>query len=174
MATSFKLYFSLALLLFICLISHHPQARAAICVYGPDQCLYGYVWREAFPGDHRCVTGASRAQARDDNAHAEERHLPGSEECVFGYVWREASSSDHVCVSGTVRAQTASENDPANDKVETGCKKAQCNANCLRQQGYCLQPIDQDGLPPIRPSRVDRNACFHERMQCLHGCAQLP
>jgi hypothetical protein len=32
--------------------------------------VYGYVWREAFAGDHVCVTGATRSQAWADNAQA--------------------------------------------------------------------------------------------------------
>jgi hypothetical protein len=38
--------------------------------YGPDTCPQGFVWREAFSGDHVCVTPASRDQARSDNSQA--------------------------------------------------------------------------------------------------------
>jgi hypothetical protein len=41
--------------------------------YGPDTCLQGYVWREAFPGDHVCVTPATRSQAAYDNSQADSR-----------------------------------------------------------------------------------------------------
>lgn len=49
-----------------------PGAAAA-ADYGPNTCLNGYVWREAFVGDTVCVTPATRAQTRADNAAAERR-----------------------------------------------------------------------------------------------------
>ena len=30
--------------------------------YGPDTCKQGYVWRDARPGDHVCVTPQTRAE----------------------------------------------------------------------------------------------------------------
>jgi hypothetical protein len=68
-------------------------------------CTPGYVWREAFPGDHVCVTPESRAQAARDNAgpyHAEP--------CRPGYVWRDAGPSDHICVPVARRSEVAEEN----------------------------------------------------------------
>jgi hypothetical protein len=41
--------------------------------YGPDTCKQGYVWREAFDGDHVCVTPEIRTEAAADNATAESR-----------------------------------------------------------------------------------------------------
>jgi hypothetical protein len=38
-----------------------------------DTCLQGYVWREAVPGDHVCVTPETRTQAADDNSQAASR-----------------------------------------------------------------------------------------------------
>ena len=38
--------------------------------YGPDTCLNGYVWRDAFSGDHVCVTPEQRTQAAYDNSQA--------------------------------------------------------------------------------------------------------
>ena len=62
--------------------------------YGPDTCKSGYVWREAIPNDHACVTPESREQARTDNEardshinHAD--HTYGWDACMPGYVWRE-------------------------------------------------------------------------------------
>ncbi len=82
--------------------------------YGPDTCAAGYVWRDAFAGDHICVTPASRNQAASDNAAAPYRVVPngawGPNTCVNGYVWRVARSSDLVCVTPAVRTQTANEN----------------------------------------------------------------
>jgi hypothetical protein len=41
--------------------------------YKGEACIYGYVWREAVPGDHVCVTGETRAQAAYDNSQAAAR-----------------------------------------------------------------------------------------------------
>ncbi len=86
--------------------------------YDPDTCRQGYVWREAFPGDHVCVTGETRAQAAYDNSQAAARREPsggeyGPDTCRQGYVWREADPDDHVCVTGETRAQTAYDNSQA-------------------------------------------------------------
>ena len=45
--------------------------------YGPDTCKQGFVWREAYPGDHVCVLGSVRTQARDDSSHAADRVVKG-------------------------------------------------------------------------------------------------
>jgi hypothetical protein len=37
---------------------------------GGDSCRQGFVWREAFAGDHVCVSPETRAQARNDNSQA--------------------------------------------------------------------------------------------------------
>jgi hypothetical protein len=86
--------------------------------YGPDTCLEGYVWREATPADHVCVTGTVRTQTANDNSQAAARRSPtggayGPDTCLFGYVWREAVAGDHVCVTGATRSQAASDNSQA-------------------------------------------------------------
>ena len=83
---------------------------ASIAFAADDGCRSGFVWREAFPTDHVCVTPDTRAQAREDNALASRRVNPrggayGPDSCRFGYVWREADRSDHVCVTPEVRSQ---------------------------------------------------------------------
>ena len=83
--------------------------------YGPETCLQGYVWREATPGDHVCVTPATRDQAWNDNTEAGARRSPvggpyGPDTCLQGYVWREATAGDHVCVASVIRAQAADDN----------------------------------------------------------------
>lgn len=82
--------------------------------HGPDTCARGFVWRDAFAGDHICVTPASRDQAASDNAAAASRvdaqGAWGPSTCVNGYVWRVARPSDLVCVTPAVRNQTATEN----------------------------------------------------------------
>ena len=42
-----------------------------------DRCLVGYVWREARPSDHVCVSGATRSQVAADNATAASRWVNG-------------------------------------------------------------------------------------------------
>jgi hypothetical protein len=86
--------------------------------YGPDTCLNGYVWRDAFSGDHVCVTPEQRTQAAYDNSQAPYRIKPnggpyGPDTCRDGYVWREASSDDHVCVTPEQRTQAAYDNSQA-------------------------------------------------------------
>ena len=54
-----------------------PLACQAGLPYGPDTCMQGYVWREAYEGDHVCVSPDSRTQAASDNAQAGARVQPG-------------------------------------------------------------------------------------------------
>jgi hypothetical protein len=89
--------------------------------YGPDTCRQGYVWREAVPGDHVCVSPRVRSQAAADNAQAGYRVSVGNttygpDTCRQGYVWREATPSDHVCVTPQVRAQTRADNASARSR----------------------------------------------------------
>jgi hypothetical protein len=82
--------------------------------YGPDTCLNGFVWRDAAPGDHVCVTPDVRAQAADDNAHAAERSTEygpfGPNTCMYGLVWRAAFVGDQVCVDPANRDQAIADN----------------------------------------------------------------
>jgi hypothetical protein len=83
--------------------------------YGQDTCQAGYVWREAFSGDHVCVDPKVRDQAANDNYQAAFRRQPGGgpygpDTCQTGYVWREAFSGDHVCVDPNIRTQTLDQN----------------------------------------------------------------
>jgi hypothetical protein len=96
-----------------------PLLLSAIMMTSPslanDGCRYPFVWREAFAGDHVCVTPGIRTQAQADNAQAEARvnqvnHDYGPDTCVGGYVWREANPRDHVCVTPATRSQAASDN----------------------------------------------------------------
>ncbi|MFC4533363.1 hypothetical protein [Sphaerisporangium dianthi] len=95
------------------------SASAASGDFGPDTCREGFVWREARPSDHVCVTGATRTQTRSDNAAAAGRWTSGAfgaHTCVTGYVWREAFSGDDVCVTPAVRRQAALDNGQAADR----------------------------------------------------------
>jgi hypothetical protein len=90
-----------------------------------DTCISGYVWREAFPGDHVCVTPQTRAQAAYDNRHAIERYDPeslvnaisGGETCLAPYVPREAGPGDEVCVTPETRAQAQYDNGQAKNRL---------------------------------------------------------
>lgn len=97
------------------------DGSSAACTFGPDQCKPGFVWRDAFSGDHVCVTGATRTQAASDNRQANSRKVPNSDACKFGWVWREASSADHVCVTGATRAAAGSDNAQAASRRDPQC-----------------------------------------------------
>ena len=86
-----------------------------------DRCVQGYVWREAIPSDHVCVTGAIRAHAAADNSQAAARRSPnggpyGPDTCKQGFVWREAYANDHVCVTGPTRTQAHDDNQHAAER----------------------------------------------------------
>lgn len=51
------------------------SAQAQGLPYGPDTCRQGYVWREAVPNDHVCVTPQTRSQAAIDNSQASNRRV---------------------------------------------------------------------------------------------------
>lgn len=94
-----------------------PPSEAPVA----DLCLSGYVWRDAFPGDHVCVTPEMRDQVAEDNALAETRKDPagefGPDSCVSGYVWRVAVPEDLVCVTPEMRDQVAGDNALAWERV---------------------------------------------------------
>ena len=46
------------------------QRRAGGGIYGPDTCKQGWVWRDAYDGDHVCVTGATRDRTAAENKPA--------------------------------------------------------------------------------------------------------
>jgi hypothetical protein len=87
-----------------------------------QQCIQGYVWREATRGDRVCVTPATRQQAWSDNAQTDARRAPGGgpygyETCRQGYVWREATEGDRVCVTPQTRDQARYDNSQAARRV---------------------------------------------------------
>jgi hypothetical protein len=109
----------------VALILMQMPLAAQVCPHGIDQCLSGYVWREASPSDRVCVTEAVRAQAAQDNAQAASRRDPagpwGPDGCQFGYVWREAFPNDHVCVPVLLRAAAARDNAEAASRRDPAC-----------------------------------------------------
>jgi hypothetical protein len=88
---------------------------------GTHACLAGYLWREAIPSDHVCVTRAVRSQTAADNTAAASRIQPngasGPATCKAGYVWREAYTNDQVCVTPATRSEAAADNAAAGDRV---------------------------------------------------------
>jgi hypothetical protein len=98
----------------------------AACDFGRDTCKEGFVWREAFPGDHVCVSGAVRDDTAAENTLAPQRRSPnggayGPDTCLQGYVWREASPTDHVCVTGDRRTQAGEDNAQAETRRDPAC-----------------------------------------------------
>ena len=91
------------------------SANADPLPYGPDTCKAGYVWRDAAPSDHVCVTPEDRQIAADENAQAASHRSPigggyGPNTCLSGYVWREAFGGDVVCVTPDQRSAAAQQN----------------------------------------------------------------
>lgn len=90
-------------------------------VNGPDTCLPGFVWRNAYPGDAVCVTPQSRDQAASDNSQAPSRvdpHGPyGPNSCIVPYVWRNAYHGDAVCVTTDTRDQVELDNSQAQSRI---------------------------------------------------------
>jgi len=83
--------------------------------FGPDTCKSGFVWREAVPDDHVCVSPASRDAAAQQDHEAANHRQPyggpfGPDTCVQGFVWRDAFPGDHVCVTPALRQEAANEN----------------------------------------------------------------
>jgi serralysin len=102
---------------------------AADCSFGKDQCISGYVWREAVEGDRTCVTPETRNTTAQDNKLAEERRSPkggdfGPDTCLEGYIWREALVNDHVCVKADTREQAKIDNGEAEKRRDTKCSSA--------------------------------------------------
>jgi hypothetical protein len=88
---------------------------------GPLTCLDGFMWRQATPSDHVCVTPDVRAQAARDNALAAKRRSAtsgtfGPDLCVAGFVWREAVPGDRVCVTPATWQQVHDDNRTAGQR----------------------------------------------------------
>jgi len=128
--------------------------------YGPDTCKQGYVWREAYSGDHVCVTPQVRADTVADNRLAASRRSPtdrtyGPDTCKPGFVWREARSDDRTCVLPQTRAQVAADNRDAPNRY--------VNPNgVVRRMGTARPPDpNQPKSPPLKqvsPVKIDTPA----------------
>jgi hypothetical protein len=86
-----------------------------------SQCGQGYVWREAFAGDHVCVSPQMRETVADDNRAANERRAQ-SGNCNPDFVWRLANPEDHVCVTPQVRDQTQVDNRLASSRLASAAR----------------------------------------------------
>jgi hypothetical protein len=87
-----------------------PRDNASRVVAKAEQCIPGYVRREATPDDNVCVTVKIHEQTLQDNMLAGSRRDPkggpyGADTCLSGYVWRDVFDGDHVCVTPETRAQ---------------------------------------------------------------------
>lgn len=130
------------LMLMAAIIVASPLSRAAPHL---DTCIEGFVWREAYPGDHVCVTPATRAQTVTDNTLAAVRREPqggthGPDTCKPGFVWREARPDDHVCVTPEVRAQTARDNSLAHTRRLLPPAAANGGRRHIERNGAMVRP----------------------------------
>jgi hypothetical protein len=120
------------------------QAVVRVVSQMAGRCIQGYVWREARPSDHVCVTGAERADTAAENALAASRVQPGGgpfgpDTCRQGFVWREAFSGDHVCVTGASRDRARNSN-AANAERTNPARLVYGPNTC--QQGYVWREAD--------------------------------
>ena len=136
-----RVFLPLAVLLTL-IVSAPARAQDALSSlpYGPDTCQNGYVFRDAFPGDHVCVTPGTRSQVARDNAAAAARVQPGGgpwgpDSCRQGWVWREAGPRDRVCVLPAERDRAARDNHLAYS----------------RQQARLIAGHAPKPIPPHRP-----------------------
>ena len=89
--------------------------------FGPDTCKIGFVWREAIPDDHVCVSPVTRDAVIQQNRQAalnrsREGGPFGPDTCLQGFVWRDAYPGDHVCVSTDARDEAARDNAQASSR----------------------------------------------------------
>ena len=88
--------------------------RRGVPLKSSDTCRTGFVWRDARPNDHVCVTPETRSRVAEENSGAAARRDPkgayGPNSCKTGFVWREAFAGDVVCVTPDIREATKVEN----------------------------------------------------------------
>jgi hypothetical protein len=88
-----------------------------------QDCIAGYVWRQAIREDHVCVTLETHMRTLQDNDLAGSRRNPaggpyGADSCKEGYVWRDAFDGDRICVTPDTRAQAKVDNEQAALRVK--------------------------------------------------------
>jgi hypothetical protein len=119
MLQKLTLFFTVSAICTLDLVS--LMTKSVLAQTRSNTCIQGYVWREATPNDHVCVTPEVRSQTAADNSTATSRIDPvdrtyGSFTCVQGYVWREAIPNDLVCVTPETRSQAKSDNSQASSR----------------------------------------------------------
>lgn len=112
--------------------------------YGPDTCIQGFVWREAQPSDHVCVTPSVRSRTAQENGQAAANREPnggpyGPDTCKQGFVWREAYPNDHVCVTPNIRSEAAADNAAAESRKQAN-QPSQEPPKPLQGPGVSWQP----------------------------------
>ena len=113
--------------------------------HGPLTCLDGYVWRQATPRDHVCVTPEVRAQTAQDNRLAPSRASAtattfGPDLCGPGYVWREAVPGDHVCVAPATWQQVH------DDNLTAGARRNALRVKIERDAATRTYRVHADGI----------------------------
>ena len=93
----------------------HPAVKS-------ETCIPAYVWREAVPDDHVCVTSKTHLQTLEDNMLAGQRRDPkggpfGANTCQSGFVFRDAFDGDQVCVTVETRTNVALDNREALNRI---------------------------------------------------------
>ena len=83
-----------------------------------QDCSRGYMWRQAYRGDHVWVTAETHERTVQDNELAASRRNPeggayGADSCKAGYAWRDAFDGDRVCVTTETRDQAKADNEQA-------------------------------------------------------------
>jgi hypothetical protein len=101
--------------LFGLLLVGGPAPCALAQAAAPDACKPGFVWRDAYPGDHVCVDPVVHSRTQGQNKLAASKRSPtdrtsGPDTCLPGYVWRLTRPEDHTCVTPDQRAQAAADN----------------------------------------------------------------
>jgi hypothetical protein len=138
-------------------LSSQSEVAADPQPFGPDTCAQGYVWREAIPSDHVCVTPDVRTRTQQENTAAPGLRDPngayGSNSCKQGYVWRNAFNGDAVCVTPNIRDEVAAENAAASSHVAQ-----QQPAQQPAQQSTMVWRATDTGTPTTSSSTTERTS----------------
>ncbi|MFG2879935.1 hypothetical protein ACGFYU_33820 [Streptomyces sp. NPDC048337] len=108
--------------------SKDPHRQRGGGVYGPNTCVPGYVWRDSYEGDSKCVTPAEHERVQAKNPHRQPGGgAYGPLTCMPGYVWRDSFDGDGLCV-------TPEERDAAKYKAQSQSQSQSRN----RSQGRLI------------------------------------
>jgi hypothetical protein len=115
--------------------------------YGPDTCLEGFVWRQADPTDHVCVTPETRSEAAYDNSQANYRVVcdcgTGYTECIQEW-FGTAPFCNGGCPDGW-------------DLIRTASTGNSCNPS---QRGYCVDCVGASGNTCVFGSKTLCEQCY--------------